>query len=453
MNKIVILTVLFFSMFNVSAQDRVLDTVTGKNKLVYNTWSIEANVGKNKAIRPFTTGYATSGDNKFLNITGINHFDFGVRKMLNRYFGFKFDFAVDLVESQEGVTDSKPFQSVQNRIALQGYANIGRILKFESFTKTFGLLAHGGVQISKFTAKPNGGQQFPNGGKSFTENNGGYMLGLTPQIKISDKLVFTGDFSVLINSRQHLAWDGNSSADANNLSGEMNVLSVGLTFYMGDRKKKHADWYIPVALKQDPKVQKKLAELELLKKDGDGDGVTDSLDLQKDTPKNAAVDSRGRFFDTNKNNIPDELEPKEEPKVETVVKETVVAPATTPINTSSEYNSKEILLEFGVVDIYYDVDKTLPVVRSMPVLTNLIKFLKKYPNAKINLTGYTDVTGINESNIVLANNRAENLKKYIASNGIDPERMNTSGKGVDEYSKVNDDPSLQIARRVSVTLQ
>ena len=253
MNKIVILTVLFFSMFNVSAQDRVLDTVTGKNKLIYNTWSIEANVGSNKAVRPFTTGYATSGDNQFLKITGVNHFDLGVRKMLNTRFGFKFDFASDIVESQEGSTDSKSFQSTQNRIALQGVANVGRLLKFESFTKVFGLLAHGGVQISKFTGKPNGGQNFPNGGRSFTENNGGYMLGLSPQFKITNKLVANFDFSVLINSRQHLAWDGNSSADANNLSGEMNVLSFGLSLYLGN-KKEHTDWIV----KKDGVIQERI---------------------------------------------------------------------------------------------------------------------------------------------------------------------------------------------------
>lgn len=443
MYKTITSLVVFLTLFTASAQQEpIVDTIISKNKLPYNTWSIEANIGSNKAVRPFTKGYATSGDNQFLNITGINHFDLGVRKMLNTKFGFKFDFASDIIESQEGNTDSKPFQSSQNRIALQGIANIGRLLNFESFTTRFGLLAHGGVQISKFTAKPNGGQNFPNAGKSFTENNGGYMLGLSPQFKITNKLVANFDFSVLVNSRQHLAWDGNSSADGNNLSGEMNVLSFGLTLYLGN-KKEHADWYIPVEPKQDPKIQKNLAEFELLKKDIDGDGVTDSLDLQNDTPKNVAVDSRGRYMDTNANNIPDELEPK----VETV---TTTAIAT---NTVTTYKSEDINLEFGIVDIYFDVNKSLPVERSTSVLNNLIKFLKKYPETKIALTGYADATGNAEANIILANKRAENLKNYIISNGIDSNRMTTSGNGVDQASKVDNDTSLQIARRVSITLQ
>jgi OmpA-OmpF porin, OOP family len=449
MNKLITLLAVFISTFTVLAQDPPTDLSIKSNKSPYNTWSIEANIGSNKAVRPFTEGYATSGDNKFLNITGINHFDIGVRKMLNRFFGFKFDIASDIVESQEGVTDSKPFQSTQNRIGLQGYANLGRLFNFESFTRTFGLLAHGGVQISKFTGKPNVAQKFPNSGKSFTENNGGYIIGLSPQVKITNKLVANFDFSVLINSRQHLAWDGNSSIDANNLSGEMNVLSFGLTLYMGDKKKEHADWYIPVVSKLDSDTQKKLAELELLKKDGDGDGVPDSLDLQKDTPKNVAVDSRGRFIDKNSNNIPDELEPK----VETPIKETAVATNTNTEKINNPENIREIILEFGFVDIYYDVDKTLPVVRSMGVLNNLILFLKKYPTTKIAITGYADVTGNPDANIELANKRSENLKKLIVSNGIDANRINAIGKGVDQSSKANDDPSLQLGRRVSITLQ
>jgi OmpA-OmpF porin, OOP family len=440
MNKLVTLLAVFISTFTVFAQDLPADSSNKSNKLPYNTWSIEANIGSNKAISPFTEGYATSGDNQFLNITGINHFDLGVRKMLNRYFGFKFDFASDIVESQEGTTDSKPFQSTQNRISLQGYANLGRVLNFETFTKTFGLLAHGGVQISTFDGKTKAGA-------SFDEYNGGLIIGLSPQVKITNKLVANFDYSFLLNTRQHLAWDGNSSADANNLKGEMNILSFGLTLYMGDKKKEHADWYIPVTPKQDPKVQKKLAELELLKKDVDGDGVTDSLDLQNDTPKNAAVDSRGRYFDVNSNKIPDELEPK----VETPIKETVVVAA--PVVTPTPEEINDIKLEFGIVDIYYDVNKTLPVARSTKVLDNLILFLKKYPQTKIALTGYADVTGNPESNIELANKRAENLKKFIISNGIDGSRMTTSGNGVDKSSNVNDDPSLQLARRVSITLQ
>jgi OOP family OmpA-OmpF porin len=439
MNKIIISLVIFFTLLTASAQETVVDTIISKNKLPYNTWSIEANIGRNKAIKPFTEGYSVSGDNRFLNITKINHFDLGVRKMLNYNFGFKFDFASDVIESQDGVTDSKSFQTIQNRIALQGVANVGRLLNFNSFTTRFSLLAHGGVQISKLTG-------IPKGGWIISENNGGYMLGLSPQFKIANKLVANFDFSLLVNSRQHLTWNGAESPISKNLSGIMNVLSFGLILYLGNEKE-HADWYIPIAPKQNPKIQKNLAEFELLKKDIqkslaefellkkdiDGDGVLDRIDLQNNTPKNVAVDSRGRYIDTNSNNIPDELEPK--------------------VETDTTYKSEDINLEFGIVDIYFDINKTLPVERSTSVLNNIIKFLKKYPKTKIALTGYADATGNADANIVLANKRAENLKNYIISNGIDSNRMTTSGSGVDKASKVDNETSLKIARRVSITLE
>ena len=97
--------------------------------------------------------------------------------------------------------------------------------------------------------------------------------------------------------------------------------------------------------------------------DNDLDGVPDYIDLQNDTPKGLVVDSRGRFIDVNKNNIPDELEPP----VETVKKPTET-------KTDESYNLDNIKLEFGIIDIYYDPNKILPVERSKTVLNNLILF-------------------------------------------------------------------------------
>ena len=280
----------------------------------FNTWSLELNVGTNKAIRPFAVGYSASGDNRFFNFTGFNHFDIGVRKMLNTKFGFKFDFGADIIESQDGKTDSKTYHSNQYKIAFQGIFNLGRLLGFETFTKRIGLLLHGGPQAAIFhgkepTYKPSTTEII--GYRKHVEYNGGYMLGLTPQFRITDRLVATGDFSVMVNSRQHLNWDGSYSNDETNLSGVMNNISLGLTYYFG-KKQKHADWYVENENSY-YLIQESINKLGKLTVDTDKDGVNDDLDLQNNTPKDVAVDSRGRFIDLNRNNVPDELDPKLNP--------------------------------------------------------------------------------------------------------------------------------------------
>ena len=234
MNKIITSLVVFFTLLSGTAQKKAVDSIIGEYKTTYNTWSIEANIGSSKAVRPFTDGYASSGDSKFLNITGINHFDIGVRKMINPKFGLKFDIASDIIENQGSSADSKNFYSTQNRVALQGIINLARVLNFNTFSKRIGLLAHGGVQLGSLTPKPVGG-------KIRSDRNGGYIIGLTPQVKITDKLVFTSDFSVLVNSRQHSTWNGGENKVSNNLSGEMNVINFGLTCYLG-KNAKHEDW-------------------------------------------------------------------------------------------------------------------------------------------------------------------------------------------------------------------
>jgi OOP family OmpA-OmpF porin len=172
--------------------------------------------------------------------------------------------------------------------------------------------------------------------------------------------------------------------------------------------------------------------------DTDKDGVYDHLDLQENTPKDVAVDSRGRFIDLNRNNVPDELDTKLDP-----IEEIKVAKAT----------QSDSILDIGFVNVYYDVNKDLPNSNSINNVYYVIKYLKTYPNAKVLLSGFADINGFESKNINLSINRAENLKKIIVSNGIDASRILTIGNGVDKASKVNDPVSLQFGRRVSITLQ
>ena len=294
----------------------------------FNTWSLEVNAGMNNALTPFGDGYSASSESKLFGSPSINHFDLGVRYMVTSKFGLKLDLANDKVTNASG-SSSREFETQQYRVGLQGVINAGRLMGFDEFTKTIGLLIHAGVQVSTLTPKTGFN-------KDKTEKNGGIMFGITPQVKLSNHLALTADFTVLSNVRQHYAWDGSTSAQSNNLNGQMYNTSLGLTYFFG-KKENHADWIAPVNTTEKlTEVSKRMDAVEELMNDTDRDGVVDHLDAQNNTPTGVTVDNRGRFIDVNNNGTPDEMEPN---------KGVAQGSGTTNANANSNNSNLEVLKE------------------------------------------------------------------------------------------------------------
>jgi len=208
-----------------------------KNGLEVNKWSFEFGLGSNKAVRPFGTGY-NSSEKEFFSLQNLNHFDFGFRYMLNSKFGIKSDIAFDEIINKLD-NGSLPFRSLQYRIGFQGVVDLGKVFEFNTFTNTIGLLGHGGIQLSQFKSKTGTGTQ-----EAVVESDRGFVLGITPQIKLSEWTVLTTDFSLLTNLKQRLNWDGSVSAKENNLTGLLYSTTIGLTFYLG-KNERHSDWFVP----------------------------------------------------------------------------------------------------------------------------------------------------------------------------------------------------------------
>jgi len=406
----------------------------------FNTWSLEVNVGMNNAIKPFTSGYSASNESKFFS-TSINHFDIGVRYMLTPKFGFKLDLANDKIENASGGS-SLPFETQQYRLGLQGIMNVGRLMGFDDFTHTLGLLIHAGVQVSTLTPKTGIN-------KDVTERDGGILFGITPQVKLSNHLALTADFTYISNVRQHLAWDGNNSAQSNNLNGQMYTTSLGLTYSFG-KKENHADWFVPV--KNEDKVAEILKQMDAVKElmnDSDRDGVVDHLDVQNNTPTGVAVDSKGRFLDVNNNGTPDELESNiiADQKVE-------MNNANNPNNANnnnSTINVLKELVEKGYVNIFFDVNQENPNSGSTNSIFQIIEYVKTNPENKIILSGYADVRGDEKSNKDLSKRRAENIRKLLIDSGINATRIVINPQGVDK-DLPNSKTGLDLARRVSIQI-
>lgn len=401
----------------------------------FNKWSIEANVGMNKPVRPYTEGYFSSNPDKYLNISTVNHYDLGARYMFTNIFGAKLNFGYDKIENQSD-SGSLPFESEYYSVGLQGYTNLGNLFNFNSFTKRINLLAHAGIQISQFTPKT--GRY-----EGITEDNGGIIFGITPQVKITDKLVFTADFTAVNNIRQHYNWDGIALSNKdNNLTGLIYTTSVGLTYYLG-KNKVHADWYYKENMEEnkdfsDDDARKRIDELESMLNDDDRDGVANYLDVQNNTPNGLVVDSKGRFIDENKNGVPDELEKSER-----------------EIATAENKNSDAMrsLIEKGYLNIFFDVNQDTPSIGSTENVFQLIQFLKNNPDKKVKLLGYADIRGGEHTNKTLSQRRAEGISKILISSGINKDRITVIAQGIDKSFTTETKANLNLARRVSVVLE
>ena len=62
-------------------------------------------------------------------------------------------------------------------------------------------------------------------------------------------------------------------------------------------------------------------------------------------------------------------------------------------------------------------------------LGKLTTFLNKYPDRTVTIEGYTDSTGSDDLNLALSQHRAEAVKSYLVSQGIDSGRISATGMG------------------------
>ncbi len=67
---------------------------------------------------------------------------------------------------------------------------------------------------------------------------------------------------------------------------------------------------------------------------------------------------------------------------------------------------------------------------SYPVLDELVEYLKRKDDEKIELGGHTDNVGKAEANMTLSTNRANTVRAYLLMKGIAPDRVTAKGYGM-----------------------
>ena len=391
----------------------------------FNHWSIDVNGGITKPITPFTPGY-------FVNIVSLFHTDLGARYMFNNKFGLKADFGYDRLENGN---NSLPFQTQYYRTSIQGVANLGRLFNFEEWTRLFNLQAHLGAGYS-FMKNDN----FLN-----VDHMANLIVGLTGQIKLSNRVALNGDFSLVNNIKQSYTFDGRVSSDLNKnggFNGNVYNASLGLSIYLG-KKEEHADWYYETKLADEIiALENRISELEIMNNDSDKDGVVDYLDVEPNTITGVKVDTKGRSVDTNRNGIPDELE--------SYLNTTYGEGSNTAIKNQ---NTIKELIDGGYVSIYFDTNSIKPFPSSVSNINYLVQYLRSNPNATADLIGYADEVGNVEYNNILSAKRAESIKQILVDAGIKASRLNVIGNGEDTSVNKNSKVARGIVRRVTFKIK
>ena len=383
----------------------------------YNKWSIELAGGVNKPQRPMTSGYFTATPSPYI-------IDLGARYMFNNKFGLKADFGYN---SFEGKNSSASFDTKYYRADIQAVANLGRIMNFETWTNTIGLLGHAGFGLSQLEDK----------NSSLKDKMGNFMAGVTGQIKLSNRIALTGDFTTILNAAQDVTFDAATARASRGFSGILFNGTVGVTVYLG-KNAKHADWVSSADATNELKDRVTAIEDKMV--DADNDGVADYLDTEKNTAAGALVNTKGQSIDKNNNGVDD--------TTEAFILKNYGANGGT---NSGVYNNELIksLINGGYVATYFDFNKSKPTNVSTEGIDFILTYLRNNPSASVDITGYADEIGRSAYNDKLSNARATSVKNTLVKANIAASRLNVIGAGEDASVQKDSDAARKLVRRVT----
>jgi OOP family OmpA-OmpF porin len=395
----------------------------------YNKWSLELKGGMHKPVTPFASGY-------YVDSPDFWQGSFGVRYMFNNYVGLRGEFGYNNLQGGE---NSMEFESNYYRASLQGVMNFGNLLRFSDWTNTFGLLVHAGAGYS--INNPKNPIEFDSGDQMLH-----LVFGVSPQIRLGNRVALTTDFSFLTHGFQANSWDGTAASGARGFTGNMYNISVGLNFYIG-KNEVHADWYSEdsAVYSELEEMDRRLSKIETDLIDSDQDGVPDYLDREPNTPSGVTVDTKGRAIDRNNNGIPDEMESALDARYAT--KDDLEK------QNASQDAAVRDLINKGYVNVYFRFNSTTPETYSLQSVNYLIVYMKENPGAQAELIGYADEIGNAEYNQKLSERRAKAVYDLMIKAGIAENRLSYRGNGEDDTVDKDSANARQLVRRVTFRLK
>ena len=101
-----------------------------------------------------------------------------------------------------------------------------------------------------------------------------------------------------------------------------------------------------------------------------------------------------------------------------------------------------------VEPIYFALDRSAVAQAERPKLQAAVKWLQDNTGKNLVLVGHCDWRGTAEYNLGLGDRRANSVKKYLESLGVDPHRLETLSKGSTDAKQTGGDAEWQKDRRV-----
>lgn len=153
-------------------------------------------------------------------------------------------------------------------------------------------------------------------------------------------------------------------------------------------------------------------------KDADNDGISDKFDLCPKTPEGYEVDTVGCPLDNDKDGVVNE-----EDKCPNT-------PGSVDNNGCPDIDDDvRDRIRKAAEGIYFETAKDVIKAESFENLDNVVEIMKNYPDFNLTIEGHTDSQGDDAMNMTLSQNRANSVKRYLASKGVAESRMTAIGYG------------------------
>jgi len=416
----------------------------------YRTWSFGVSAG---AMAPFA---AFGGRNDFSNWKTALGYGVYIKKQVSHIFGIQLDaqrgtLKADNTKLWAGATPSGPYSSYETdlhyALSLSGVVTLGNINWSQLNTSIQPYISVGAGVVNYNTTlltKTGTSVNF----KPIESVSTFYVpIGFGIKANLSSRVNLNIGYTMGFVDGDEL--DGYFKIPINN--DKFSFAHAGLEFSLGNSKKPQlARHNAPAQLSSDmtnannvlkaelaaseARNNQKIAELNRLKMDSDGDGVSDYFDKCTNTTAGVKVDGGG---------CPLPVAPR-------VIKDTVVKieKSTTYIITPEDQQ----LVTETFRNLEFESGKSVIRARSLPYLDRLSGLLVK-KGFSLKLAGHTDYVGSDVANMKLSKDRAESVKTYLVSQGSNASRVEAVGYGESQPIASNKtDAGRQKNRRVEMTL-
>ena len=363
--------------------------------LGYDKFQIDLQGGINRPAHNFSSGY---GPAKYGDFTSIKA---GLRFSFNEYFGIKGSFVYDQLQNTG-------WETTHIGGDLEATFNIGRVLKFETWTRCLNIIAHGGGGV---------------GSLDYDRTNfsgdmvGSVVGGLMAQLKLGNKVSLYLDGTARYLFKQNRSFDGGPK----NVSFMPGIYSaqLGLSISLGKKGRPSADWYI-----RESPLTPLINDINALK--------------QEVNNSNRNIDSNKSAINALSNRV-DGLESR----IRTIETKEIIVP---------EQDALKQLFSGGCMNIFFAFDKYVPFDSNISAIFAVVKYLQSN-NVNIVLSGYADERGNDKYNADLSLKRAEKVKQMLVDGGINPSRIEVKGIGEDKSFERKNDTSYQMSRRVEISIK